>query len=248
MSSNSVKHKSAFAEWSSKFKELKKHPSKDRIQDVIEAYQEQAPTKALRQQWEHESGYRKISKDGKLRGEQKIEHFLFGGAGGANIVYVHKNKDFIELRVSEHNFPLAAFRKGQVISDAFAFHVDGSGYRPVALEVKQTDGTPWYAVVENLIQVRLARSNLLRVEAHGNARLKQDGDAQEIIDLGPRLPQRMRGAWGLIIAPPAYYEKADYALTLDLIQELKTRTEARIMLATFENDRIHWQGGYSQPF
>jgi len=110
---------------------------------------------------------------------------------------------------------------------------------PVAIEVKTTDADPWFAAVENLIQIRLARFNLNNIEQHAIKR-----------SLPTKNLQKARGAWGLVLAPSKYFDRNSTLLkvALKLIQELKKRTRARIILATTDDlkeGRLKWiEGSY----
>jgi hypothetical protein len=68
--------------------------------------------------------------------------------------------------VTDQNFPLARQSSGQILCDALGFVDHGGTYHPIVIEVKNTDADPWFAVVENLIQIRLARFNYKRIERH----------------------------------------------------------------------------------
>jgi len=126
-----------------------------------------------------------------------------------------------------------------VLCDALGFISHGGICHPVAIEVKTTDADPWFAVVENLIQLRLARFNLNNIEQHAIKR-----------SLATKNVQKARGAWGLVLAPSKYFDRDSTLLkaALLLIHELKKRTRARIILATTDDlkeGRIKWiEGSY----
>jgi hypothetical protein len=82
------------------------------------------------------------------------------------------------------------------------------------------------AVVENLIQTRLARFNLNNIEHYAIKRSLRDHNLQSA-----------RGAWGLVLAPRKYFDQnlTRFEATLKLIQELKERTRARIILAATDD-------------
>jgi hypothetical protein len=216
-----------YVQWSEKFKELKtesESPGKSDIRRVIKFYKNAPPpTDSLRDDWKHDLGFRKSVADGMDRGEQKIERLLLGEKGTEKTIHIkHKSRTF-EVRVTEQNFPYACSSKGQVISDAFGYYKKGAVYHPVAIEVKVTDGRPWFAVVENLIQIRMARSNLEKIEQHGRTLL------------GNAIPaDKVRGTWGLIVAPKEYYAKPSYKRACELMDQLKEDTQVRILLATID--------------
>ncbi len=230
----------AYHEWVGGFKDLKEFtpPAETAIKQVL-AYYSQAigeSAQARREGWSHVLGYRKNSKDGLDRGEQQIERLLFERSP---IEIVREEGTPLSLMVTDQNFPLARQSRGQVLCDALGFISHGGICHPVAIEVKITDADPWFAVVENLIQIRLARFNLNNIEQHVIKR-----------SLPTKNLQKTRGAWGLVLAPSKYFNRDSTLLkaTLKLIQELKKRTRARIILATTDDlkeGRIKWiEGSY----
>ena len=231
--------KKKYDQWSADFKKLREceSPTQNEINRVIDYYKRYPPPpEGLRKQWLHDLGFRKNIMAGIDRGEQEIERLLLGSRGDIRTIRVEKEDQSAELIISEHNFPFAGTRKGQVISDALGYHRSRNDFRPVAIEVKVSDGTPWFAVVENLIQVRLARSNVKNIEEHG--RLK-------VLKTSP--PRRVRGSWGLVVAPRSYYDDPTMEITHRLINQLKERTRARIMLATIDKNKmecLRWFCGY----
>jgi len=190
---------------------------------------------AQREGWFHVLGYRKKSND---RGEQKIERPLLERSP---IEIVREKGRPLSLEVTDQNFPLARQSKGQVLCDALGFIKHGGIYHPVVIEVKITDANPWFAVVENLIQIRLARFNLNNIEQHVIKCSLKDKNLQ-----------KARGSWGLVLAPSKYFSKEPIYLeaALKLIQELKSRTQARIILAAtdeLKEGRLKWIKGSYWP-
>jgi hypothetical protein len=180
----------------------------------------------------------KKSKDGSDRGEQKIERLLFTRS---SITIVREKGTALSLKVTDHNFPLAKQSKGQVLCDAFGFIEHDRRYHPVAIEVKTTNANPWFAVVENLIQICLARFNLNNIEQHAI----QHSVANKKFD-------KVRGTWGLVLAPSKYFNlnRQNLGATLKLIQELKRRTQARIILVATDDlkeGRLKWIEGSCWP-
>jgi hypothetical protein len=193
---------------------------------------------ARREGWSHVLGYRKNPKDGLDRGEQRIERLLFERSP---IEIVGEKCKSLSLFVTDQNFPLTRQSRGQVLCDALGFINHRGICHPIAIEIKITDADPWFAVVENLIQIRLARFNLNNIEQHAIKR-----------SLATKNLQKARGAWGLVLAASKYFNRDSTLLkaTLKLIQELKKRTRARIILATTDDlkeGRIKWIKGSYWP-
>jgi hypothetical protein len=226
--------KETYAQWSANFKKLKtesKSPKQSDIDNVIHFYMTNPPPiDSIRPDWKHDPGFRKDVADGKDRGEQNIERLLLPRKGTVNTIRIEKPNRTFEVTVAEHNFPFAAYRKGQVVSDLLGYYKKGAVWHPVAIEIKVHDGTPWLAVVENLVQIRMARRNLKYMERHGRKRLADCLPADKV-----------RGAWGLIVAPRAYYKKSTCEIACELIDQLKKDTQARILLASIDMDK------WSQP-
>lgn len=100
----------------------------------------------------------------RQRGEQQIENRLLNDPKKAiQIVDCPTGRSF-SLFCTDHNFPLASVSNGQVLCDVFGYVKHRNVFHPVAIEVKVRSGDPWFAVVENLIQVRLARANVRNIE------------------------------------------------------------------------------------
>jgi hypothetical protein len=229
-----------YRKWVDGFKDLKEFtpPAATAIKRVL-AYYSQAigqHAQAQRVGWSHVLGYRKNPKDGLDRGEQKIERLLFERSP---IEIVCEKGRSVSLIVTDQNFPLARQSRGQILCDALGFVDHGGRHHPVVIEVKTTDADPWFAVVENLIQIRLARFNYNTIERHAIKR-----------SLAGNNPQSARGTWGLVLAPQKYFDRnsARREAALKLIQELKNRTRARIILATTDDlrqGRLNWiEGSY----
>src|SRR5439155_843030 len=81
-----------------------------------------------------------------------------------------------------------------------------------------------FAVVENLQQVKMLRSNVSNVKEYFN-----DRDIPALRDL--------KGAWGMVLAPTDYFQrKVDlWRKSLSLIDYLARTTDARIMLVSSDN-------------
>jgi hypothetical protein len=241
----------SYEDWSDNFKTLKdlKSPTQFDIDQVIKFYRDKhPPAESLRKHWNHDLGFRKNVADGTDRGEQEIERLLIGPRGEIKEIQIENplgRRKSLKVRVSDHNFPFSAFRRGQVISDAFGYHESGRDFRPVAIEVKVRNGSPWLAVVENLIQVCLARYNLKTIEERGRKlRLVTKALPHQ---LESETAWKVRGAWGLVVAPEQYYHHSTYGITKKLIEQLKRQTMARIMLTKFDKTKegtLDWLAGY----
>ncbi len=224
-----------YQKWASDFKSLKHftQPAETAIKQVLAYYSKAiaASDQAQREGWSHALDYRKKSKDGLDRGEQKIERLLFMRSP---IEIIREKGRLLSLEVTDHNFPLTRQSKGQVLCDALGFIKYGGVYHPVTIEVKATNANPWFAVVENLIQIRLTRFNLNNIEQYAIKR-----------SLANKNLQKARGTWGLVLAPSKYFNQNPTHLeaALKLIQELKSKTQARIILAStdhLKDRRLQW--------
>ena len=202
------------------------------IERVIKLWSRPIPEHWRRARWKPEYGYRKIPKGGKDRGEQVIEKDLlapkgevslraisgYGPVGGAWFLGIYN-----DMRLASDFRTKKA--PGQVIADAFGLLVVGKKARPICVEVKIKDKNSWYAVVENLRQVRLLRRN----EKNLRKFLKGIGALG-----GLRLPSA-KGAWGMVLAPAEFFEHDKktgvWGHTRDLLLALR-KTEARVCLAS----------------
>lgn len=195
-----------FTDWSVAWKDCRKRSN---TAQILKLWQNPLPQNWKRKIWEGKLGYRKRSDD---KGEQQIEARLLNCDGGVDVVLDSKT---IQLKAIYHNFPLANQRSGQVIADAFGVLEAGNTQRTLMIEVKVSDRNPWYALVENLQQVRLARACAQEVTQFVK---KQTGQSPE------------RGTWGLVLAPKKYYERhgREAAACKHLLEELKKRTQARV--------------------
>lgn len=230
----------AYHEWVGGFKDLKEFapPAETAIKQVLAYYSQAigASAQARRDGWSHVLGYRKHTKDGLDRGEQQIERLLLERSP---VEIVREKGKPLSLMVTDQNFPLARQSHGQVLCDLLGFINHRGICHPVATEIKITDADPWFAVVENLIQTRLARFNFNNIEHYAIKRSL----------LGQNL-QSARGAWGLVLAPGKYFDQKPARLkaALNLIQELKKRTRARIIVASTDDlkeGRLKWiEGSY----
>lgn len=229
--------------WADGFKALKvfRPPVEIAIKAVLTCYSQPIGKgdRAKRVTWSHASGYRKNSKHGAKSGEKEIEDWLFKKSP---VDIVREKGSSLSLTVTDHNFPLSTQSKGQILCDALGFIEHRHKCHPIVIEVKVSDANPWFAVVENLIQIRMARFNLINIEKR----------AIECSLVDKHL-EKARGTWGLVLAPRKYFygHQPQLAAGLKLIQELKRVTEARIILATTDNlketGRLSWVEGSYWP-
>jgi len=201
-----------FSDWSREWKDGRNKPDAEKILCLWK--NKPIPHGWERNTWKGEVGYRK-SGDGK--GEQCTERQLFnGGEDGFNLVFSDpKTNATYRLQAIYHNMPLANQRKGQVLADVFGFLEMGKSIRPVFIEIKVTANDPWFALVENLQQIRLARAGARNIQDFVRKKKERQVD---------------RGVWGLILAPKCYYEKhsANLAECKPLLDALKQKTRARV--------------------
>ena len=202
-----------FSDWSKKWKDGRKNISPETILKLW-TNEDPMPRRWERELWEGELGYRKRSAN---KGEQCTEDDLFNRGGkGFELVYSsNQSKAACRVEAIYHNMPLANQRKGQVLADAFGVLGVGKSVRPIFIEVKVTANNPWFALVENLQQIRLARACAKRIQTFVHNKTDHK--------VG-------KGVWGLILAPNKYYKKhADnLALCRPLLAALKEKTNARV--------------------
>ena len=200
-----------FKDWSAEWKGERKKIDADQI---LKLWQKPMPRDWEREIWEGKLGYRKRSDN---KGEQCTEKELFsGGSNGFELVFSGQQTNAnYRIKPIYHNMPLANRRKGQVIADAFGVLETAKSVRPLFIEVKVAANDPWFALVENLQQIRLARACAQKIQAfvHENTEYRVE-----------------RGVWGLILAPKGYYEKHfdNLAKCRPLLDALKQNTRARV--------------------
>jgi len=182
-------------------------------------------------------GYRKDPKDSRDKGEQKIERLFLGKEGELKNHFLKaspQDKIFKVVAVC-HNVALATQKPGQRITDCLGVIQVGSKSHPLAVEVKVEADNCWFAVVENLQQIRMLKPNADNVRAY----------------LAKHTPfMNCVGAWGMVLAPKAYYDDLTHHLQesemlLDYL--VKKKVEARIILAEateLEIARIRYRAGY----
>lgn len=200
-----------FATWSAEWKKLRETQD---VEKAIEMWRAKKASDWERTDWtgEIESYRHKIKSD---RGEKKIERLLF------------ERKEGFEIRVGEHVIgafkatyhqkPLANQKSGQVIADASGVLKlrKGKKVHPLMVEVKDTANDCWYALIECLQQVQMAR-------AYPDFKKTCPGTDGE-------------GVWGMVLAPEDYFttKRSDSLMSLcnALLKRLK-QSHARIAFAS----------------
>ncbi len=207
-----------FCEWSDKWKRLRGEC--DNINGVLGMWRAAVPRECLRRNWELPSGYRNNHKNGRGRGEQIVEGLFLGEKGGplkCHSLFSQLQPKHLIIEAVGHKMPLATRSKGQVIADCLGI-VSWKGVRhPLAIEVKTNANDCWYAVVENLLQVKMLRANVCNVK-----KLFESRDRKNV-----------KGAWGMVLAPEKYFcksNKLEEAKTL--LKALSDASNARIMLVS----------------
>ena len=204
-----------FSDWSSGWIDERKRKGIDPAK-ILALWQQPTTRGWEREIWEGQLGYRKCSNN---KGEQCIEKELFDG--GPKVISFSEERTDTDcgLVAIYHNMPLANQRKGQVIADAFGVLKIGLCARPLLIEVKRDANDPWFALVENLQQIRLARACARRIQEFV---LKSSKHRVE------------RGVWGLILAPESYYKRHSASLTKcrSLLDVLRQNTRARVAFGT----------------
>lgn len=207
-----------FNDWSAEWKDERKKIEADHI---LKLWQKPLPRDWEREIWEGKLGYRKRSDN---KGEQCTEKELFnGGSNGFELVFSGQQRNAnYRVKPIYHNMPLANRRKGQVIADAFGVLETGKSVRPLFIEVKVAANDPWFALVENLQQIRLARACAQKIQAfvHENTEYRVG-----------------RGVWGLILAPESFYENHSGKLAKcnPLLDALKQKTRARVAFGSSDS-------------
>ena len=228
-------------QWDSIWKEIQ-NDTEGRYtnKQVLEHLQKGVPDDAsLRGGWPSKSqkpnikhlGQRKNSKVGhELAGEKGLELQLLGDRGKIKIHYIENGKESLRLQVCFHNMGLGTARgPSQKIIDCFGVIDVGHKTYATAIEVKVDNENPWYAVIENLIQVQMLNSNLANLQ-------KYFGDPP--ISLGT-----FEEAWGIVLAPDRYFsaENKGKALqrTRNLIEYL--RDKVRLTLVACDEKPVKFE-------
>jgi|ERR1035438_1235149 hypothetical protein len=190
-------------EWDQKWKDIQKDKNgKHTAQEILDHWKAEIPQNAcLRKGWPHKKsrpciehlGYRKVSKEGhEAAGEKRLEHKLLGESGKIKIHYIENGRESLRMQVCFHNMGLGTARNcSQKIIDCFGVIVVGGKNFPTAIEVKTSNKAPWYAVIENLVQVQMLSQNLANLQRHFG---------EPPLSFG-----RLSRAWGVVLAPKAYF-------------------------------------------
>jgi hypothetical protein len=159
-------------------------------------------------------------------GEKEIEKLLFPEGKdvkrtkGKPITIYFDGKTMGPLEATYQQSPLANQSKGQVIADAVARVKICKKLRPLMIEVKVGANNPWYALIECLQQVHLARTY------------------PDIKRICPGTD--LKGVWGMVLAPRSYFDaeknQSFMKACTDLLNQLKSDTHARIAFAS--SDRL----------
>jgi hypothetical protein len=204
----------SFEKWSARWKLARKNIGN--YNEILNLWAEKMPLNWQREDLAGAFGFRKNTKEGIERGEQKIEKQLFAPEHQPLTILHSTGRAIGEMDALYHNMPLANQKRGQVLADAFGVIRLGKQCHPVMIEVKVTNATPWYALVENLLQVRLARACESRIRA---ILYKKWTGA-----IG-------RGVWGIVLAPTAYFNHPNLPACHELLQHLKGKPQARVAFA-----------------
>lgn len=221
----------SFAQWSQNFKKARTQVGDNKL--VIKLWQEQMQKLGewRRTNWGREAGFTRNPKGGVTRGEMKTEQLMLGELGKLKRLQLCRNDQNYQLISVYHAAPSANPRSGQVIADVLGVVQVKKELHPLLVEIKTTDRDPWYALVECLQQVKLARAN-----------------EKNLVQMLSRwVSPKPKGAWGLVVAPAGYYNKHKGILTKceKLLEELK-KTKARVAFAAgdqLENLRLDWVCG-----
>jgi hypothetical protein len=190
-------------EWDQKWKDIQKDTNgRHTSREILDHWKAEIPQNAcLREGWPDKNGkpriellgYRKISKQGhETAGEKRLELKLLGESGKIKIHYIEKGNESLRLQVCFHNMGLGTARNcSQKIIDCFGVITVGAENFPTAIEVKTNNEGPWYAVIENLVQVQMLQQNLANLQKYFGAPPLSFGILSH--------------AWGVVLAPKNYF-------------------------------------------
>ena len=212
-------NKPQVTEWSESWK--KTFADVGDIEGVLKLWKAPMP-RHWEREWTGDLGYRKKGND---QGEKRIERQLFEANNREVTVQYKASKSPIKLIY--HNMPLVNQSRGQVIADAFGVVQIGEIYHPLLFEIKVNNEHPWYALVENLRQLRLARACARRIQQFVKEKTGQ---------------QTARGVWGMVPAPKSYFDKSSkrrnsLEASRQLLKILKENTRARISFGVWNEDQ-----------
>jgi hypothetical protein len=147
-------------------------------------------------------------------GEKEIEKLLFpegkdeNRTEGKSIEIQLNGKKIGRLTATYHQPPLANQSKEQRTPDVAATVELGKLKRPAMVEVKVTDRNPWYALIECLQQVHMARAY------------------PELKSICPGTNQG--GVWGVVLAPKKYFNNKKHEKHMEACMELLRRLKGEM--------------------
>ncbi len=219
-----------FQQWSDAWTDARS--DQGNVPRILELWAATIPTGWKRKGWEGAWGYRKISKTGaEDKGEKGIEKCLLGDPHTTRLLSLATPEGDYPVLSAYNNFPLANMKRGQVISDVLGVVLAGGRVRPLLMEVKVAANDPWYATVECLKQIKLARNDDVHICKH----------------LRTLISGVEEGAWGLVVAPKAFYNGRKLVAQCEsLMKALRSgrKTYARIGLAVAP---LYSEGKLKQP-
>ena len=224
-----MKNNKQYSEWSKRWSDVRSNVVNidDNIDEVIKLWKT-----TPRGGWKRKTvvgglGYRHHHKEGGgPRGEQRIEEQLFK----KYLFTVEHNNSKCAFVPLYHKIPLANQKPEQRIADVFGLLLYNGAIHPLMVEVKEKADNCWYALVENLQQVKMARANPDFI----NSLL-----AKHKMPVTPAV-------WGMVLAPKDYFaENNKLTEAKKLLDALDKGTEkhcpidARIAFAAYDKLRIH---------
>lgn len=152
-----------------------------------------------------------------IRGEAEIEAQLLSTCKKPKkCILLKDGKKIKSVHFTDNAVGIGARKKDNVIVDLFGLDDKNS---PVCGEVKITADNPWSAVVQCTEQVALLRSD--RAFLRNDLRAKAQKDIRGV------------GAWGLVIAPPKYWNKKEFHVAKSLVEYLRSKTMVRICCVSY---------------
>ena len=202
-----------FEHWSKEWEQARAEPDNDEL--VLRLWNETPPKACQRDKWEPDFNYRHTHlKSGGPRGEQEVEQELFHRHLFQLVGRDGKARSFVPFY---HKMYLANRAPGQRIADLAGLMLDATRLHLIMVEVKKDANDCWYALVENLQQVKMARANRRNMTTFFGSNGRDIGTG---------------GVWGMVLAPRAYFSKypARLKASLRLMRQLK-KSHARIAFA-----------------
>jgi hypothetical protein len=232
-----------FETWSNGWRDLRKFTPERTIEEVLEMWRKPTPKECINP-LDYVEGERKNFQ--RPRGEQHIERWLLRNQP----VQLETNDStprHFPLFTYFQNAGLANKKRGNRIVDCLGLLKSQRKQHPLAVEVKVGANTPWYAVIENLQQIRMLQFNVANVEKRFREVFATRGWGSTKADF--------RGGWGLVLAASeSYFSKAKVG-EMEKLNALLTAlqeqgTHARIILGVqdLEKNRVRQVGGYQIKF